>query len=150
MRTDVVGKTFPVRELRVEERLSIPNFARVIGDDDPVFYRRAAAQAAGYGDRPLPPTLLMFLHALTEEELVQDLGVRYGKTLFAGFDWEFHRVAHEGETLYGQVRVAENYVKQTGGGGRIFLVLETRFWDRRDEPVVTMHTTFMERQEDQE
>ena len=53
---DYLGRTFPVTDPYEVSRVKIAEFAGAIGDPNPVYRDRAAAQAAGYPDVIAPPT----------------------------------------------------------------------------------------------
>ena len=142
----MAGYAFPVREIRPEEVLSVNQFARSIGSPDRRFYSTAAAQAAGYPARPLPRGLPIFFNAVLEEELLDTLGITYGKTLATGVEMEYGVVVTERDALTGATRVAEAY-EQAGTDGRLrqHLVLETEFQNEKGEMVTRMKVTFVER-----
>jgi len=53
---DYAGRTFPATAPYEVSRVKIAEFADAIGDPNPVFRDRDAAQAAGYPDVIAPPT----------------------------------------------------------------------------------------------
>src|SRR6266700_8429489 len=53
--TSKIGQSFPPFTIEVE-RCKIHELALAIGDDNPIYRSREAAQAAGYPDVPLFPT----------------------------------------------------------------------------------------------
>src|SRR6184192_1075954 len=53
--TSKIGQSFPPFTIEVE-RCKIHELALAIGDDNPIYHSREAAQAAGYSDMPLYPT----------------------------------------------------------------------------------------------
>src|SRR5688572_3701010 len=114
----VKGHAFPARTIRPEEIFSVNHLARAIGSTDRRFFSTEAARAAGYGSRPLPPGIPFFFNAVTEQELLEVLGVVYGKTLAAGIEVQYGVVACEGDTLEGQLRVADAY-ERTGKDGAL-------------------------------
>lgn len=142
----LTGLEFPKVTFRPEERLSVPLVARVIGESDPRFLSTPAAQAAGYAGRLLPLTMLFFVQTITESDLLERLDVRYGRTLFAGFDWEWHQVATEQDLISGQTTVTD-VTEKSGRDGtrRIFATLETRFTDAQDRPISTARFHFIDR-----
>lgn len=142
----VKGHAFPAREVRPEEVLSVSGFARVVGSPDRCFYSTDEAQKAGYAARPLPPGLPLFFNAVTEPELLETLGISYGKTLAAGIEVEYGAVATERDVLVGQARVADAYERAGKDGAvRQFLILETEFRTSRGDMVNRTRITFIER-----
>ena len=51
-----VGKPFPYPMSYIVGVEKIRNFAEAIGDDNPIYWDRAAARAAGHADLVAPPT----------------------------------------------------------------------------------------------
>ncbi|MDQ1490143.1 MAG: N-terminal half of MaoC dehydratase [Actinomycetota bacterium] len=140
------GYAFPAREILPEEVLSVSHFARVVGSPDRAFYSTEEARAAGYAARPLPRGLPLFFNAITEAELLETLGIIYGKTLAAGLEVEYGVVVTEQDPLVGQARVADAY-ERVGKDGtlRHFLVLETEYRNRQGDMVSRTRVTFIER-----
>lgn len=142
----VQGHAFPAREIRPEEIFSVAQFARVIGSPDRRFYSTEEAEAAGYIGRPLPPGVPLFFNVVTETELLESLGIVYGRTLAAGIEVEYGAVVSERERLVGQVRVADAY-ERSGKDGiiRQFLVLEIEYRTQGEDLVNRTRVTFIER-----
>lgn len=142
----IKGYAFPAREVRPEEVLSVSGFARVVGSPDRWFYSTDEAQKAGYAARPLPRGLPLFFNAVTESELIETLGIAYGKTLAAGIEVEYGAVATERDALVGQAHVADAYERAGKDGAvRQFLILETEFRTSQGEMVNRTRVTFIER-----
>ncbi|HZC13675.1 MAG TPA: MaoC family dehydratase N-terminal domain-containing protein [Thermoleophilaceae bacterium] len=55
LKTDAIGKTYPPFEYEVGKE-KIGEYARAVGEDNPVYFDRDAARAAGFRDVPAPPT----------------------------------------------------------------------------------------------
>jgi hypothetical protein len=141
------GFAFPPREVRPEETLSVSNLARVVGSPQRCFYSTEEAQRAGYAARPLPPGVPFFFNAVTETELLDTLGIAYGKTLAAGIDVECGVIVTERESLIGQARVLDAYERMGKDGVlRQFLVLESEFHSGTNM-VNRTRITFVERPE---
>ena len=54
MNTDAKGKSFPPFEYEVGKE-KIREYAFAVGEENPVYFDRAAAHAAGFRDVPAPP-----------------------------------------------------------------------------------------------
>jgi len=142
----IQGHVFPPRDVVPERNLSGANYARVLGSDDERFYSSEAAQQSGFDSRPLPLAMLTFFHTMDESDLLNTLGVTYGKTLFGGIEFEFGAVATERQKLVGQTRVAEAYERPGKDGVmRQFLVLQTEFHTPDGNLVSRSRLTFMEK-----
>lgn len=142
----IQGHSFPPRELRPEERLSVASYARAVGSENPTYLSTDAARVAGHRARPLPRAMLTFFNTLDETDLTDVMGIVYGKTLFAGTDSEWGDVATEVDIVVGQTHVDEAY-ERTGkdGVGRQFLVLRTEFHTKEGELVSRQRITFIEK-----
>jgi acyl dehydratase len=54
LKTDAIGKSFPPYEYEVGKE-KIGEYARAVGEENPVYFDRAAAKEAGFRDVPAPP-----------------------------------------------------------------------------------------------
>ena len=54
MKTEAVGKTYPPYEYEVGKE-KIREYAAAVGEDNPVYFDRERARAAGFRDVPAPP-----------------------------------------------------------------------------------------------
>ena len=54
LKTDAIGKSFPPFEYEVGKE-KIGEYARAVGEENPVYFNRAAAKEAGFRDVPAPP-----------------------------------------------------------------------------------------------
>jgi acyl dehydratase len=54
LKTDAIGKSFPPYEYEVGKE-KIGEYARAVGEENPVYFNRAAAKEAGFRDVPAPP-----------------------------------------------------------------------------------------------
>jgi acyl dehydratase len=54
LKTDAIGKTYPPFEYEVGKE-KVGEYARAVGEENPVYFDRAAAKEAGFRDVPAPP-----------------------------------------------------------------------------------------------
>jgi acyl dehydratase len=54
LKTEAIGKSYPPFEYEVGKE-KIGEYARAVGEDNPVYFDRAAATGAGFRDVPAPP-----------------------------------------------------------------------------------------------
>ena len=54
LETDAIGKTYPPFEYEVGKE-KVGEYARAVGEENPVYFDRAAAKEAGFRDVPAPP-----------------------------------------------------------------------------------------------
>jgi hypothetical protein len=80
------GRTFQPVRFVLGERLSVVNYARALGIEDPVLISAAKAREAGYAARPVPVAMFGFFLTVPAESLVTELGFTWGRTLNLGID----------------------------------------------------------------
>jgi acyl dehydratase len=54
LKTEAIGKSYPPFEYEVGKE-KVGEYARAVGEDNPVYFDRAAAKEAGFRDVPAPP-----------------------------------------------------------------------------------------------
>ncbi len=76
---EYVGRVFPASEPYEVSRVKIAEFAAAIGDPNPIFRDRAAAQAAGHADVIAPPTFAIVISMAGSGAALGDpgLGLNY-------------------------------------------------------------------------
>jgi acyl dehydratase len=135
-----IGLTLPAFEVDVEKgRLRF--FAKATGQTDPVYVDEAAARAAGHPGLPVPPSFLFCLEmdAPNPGELRDRLGIDIARVLHGEQRFVFHGLAHAGDRLHFEQRVADIYDRK--GGALEFVVRETRVSNQRGEPVADLIAT---------
>lgn len=80
------GRTFQPVRFVLGERLSVVNYARALGLEDPVLISVGRAREAGYAARPVPAAMFGFFLTVPAEALVTELGFTWGRTLNLGID----------------------------------------------------------------
>jgi hypothetical protein len=120
-----IGRTLPPFEVEVEKG-ALRFFAKATGQADPVYVDTAAAKAAGYPDLPVPPTYLFCLEmaAPNPAALRELLAIDISRVLHGEQQFVYHAMAHAGELLRFEQRIADIYDKK--GGALEFVVRETR------------------------
>ena len=113
-------------------------FAQASGQTDPVYTDEAAALAAGHPGLPVPPTYLFCLEmdAPNPSALRDRMGIDIAQVLHGEQRFVYHRLAHAGDRLTFQQRVADLYDKK--GGALEFMVRETRVTNQRGEAVADL------------
>jgi len=142
---------------RVGERLGEPvsatlqaheaeRFAYAAGDTNPIYLDDAAARAAGYRARVVPPAFLVWafepprpLDALREDGLWRDAGpplrLAVSRILYAGEEWEYRAPVHAGDTLTAETRLAALEEKTGGSGPFVLITTETTYTNPAGEVV---------------
>jgi N-terminal half of MaoC dehydratase len=140
--TSVIGA--PTGAWRVTvERAPVANFARVLGDKQPVL-----------ADTPAPPTfsfVMAYWGAYKEDQppdptggtnpMHRIMGELHGKgalVLHGEQEFVYHRPIVSGDVLDGVQTITDMYEKETDAATMTFVVMETRWTDAESgEPVVT-------------
>ncbi len=105
----------------------IRDFARAVGDLNPLYLDRQAARAAGYPDVIAPP---MFCMRLRGGKMLPEVPLPAGlMSLHAGQEIEFHGEIVAGRTYTLSARVADVYEKTGRSGLMDIIVRETRITD---------------------
>ena len=136
--TQHIGHRFAPYSVNVEAgRLKF--FAKAIGQTDPVYSDDAAAKAAGHPALPVPPTFLFCLEMDAPDpgaiRVLLDLPLP--KVLHGEQRFTYHAMAHAGDTLTFDQRIADIYSKK--GGLLEFVVRETRVTNQNGRHVADLH-----------
>ncbi len=146
--TSKIGHSFPPFSVTIE-RAKIRELAIAIGDDNAVYQSQQAAQAAGYADVPLPPTIAtMFLfwgNAHFVEQLAQ-LGLDINRLMHREEEYEYLVPIHLGETLTGVMTVLDGANRRGPGNTSIELVtLQIRYTNQQGQVVFIATTRLVSR-----
>lgn len=124
----------------------VEEFARAIGDDDPVYRDPDAATARGFAAVPAPLTFVRtsdFPRYRTGERI--DLGFRPEYRLHGEQAYEYDRPLVVGDTLTGETVVADAYEREGRRGGTMtFAEVETEYRDSGGERVLVSRATVIE------
>jgi acyl dehydratase len=135
--TSVIGKEYPPYTVTVE-RGRIKDFARAIGDANPLYLDDAVGAASPWGDVIAPPT---FLTTFRDENdtgtMLRDLGVDIGRVLHGEQEFEIHRPIKPGETFLCRSKILDIYEKTGKSGSMAFVVREMTATDSTNEIVAT-------------
>jgi acyl dehydratase len=140
----LIGSAFKPFSIAVEpSRLKF--FANVIGETDPVFFDRTAAEAAGYKDVMVPPTFLWCLEMQRANPLdtLDLLGIDIAKILHGEQSFRYFKSAYSGDMLTYKAHIADIYDKKKGQ--LEFVVRETQIINQDDVPVAELRTTVIVR-----
>lgn len=137
----------------VVERAPITQFAKALGDDNPVYRNAEAARAAGFDDVAAPPTFCFSIQnwGKWEErqpadgtparspmmEVMGTLMSKGGIVLHGEQEFTYHRPMVVGDVLTYEGRVRDVYQKPTGDKTMTFLVIDDVYRDESGAPVVT-------------
>ena len=139
---DFIGRSVTSSEPFEVTRGDIRRFATAIGDTNPAYHDRAAAQALGHPDVVAPPTFLITAGTSTASGFVSDpeLGLDYSLVVHGEQRFELHRPVCAGDVLDTETRVAG--IRDAGRNELLQLVTEFR---SVGEPVATATNTLVSR-----
>jgi acyl dehydratase len=117
-------------------------FAKAIGETNPIYVDVDAAEAAGHRDLPVPPTFFFSLELDSPDPFgyVSDLGVDLRRVLHGEQSFNYHHLAHAGDTLTIQPRIVDVYVKKAGA--LEFVVKQTEV-TRGDKLIATVQSVIV-------
>ena len=140
---DYLGRTFPAAAPYEVSRVKIAEFADAIGDPNPIYRDRAAAQAAGYADVIAPPTLAIVISMASSAQAVADpgLGLNYAMVVHGEQRFEYSRQLMAGDVVTAQATISD--IKEAGRN--VLMTTETEIRTVDGEHVCTAHSTLVER-----
>jgi acyl dehydratase len=136
--TAVKGKELPPFVVTVE-RGKIKEFARAIGDLNPLYLDDRVGRASEWGDIIAPPTFLTTFRDETADggALLRELGTDISRVLHGEQEFEIRRPIQPGETYLCRSRIVDIYEKTGRSGPMAFVVRELSVTDRANEIVAT-------------
>ncbi len=101
---DFAGRTFPPGEPYEVSREKLREFAKAIGDPNPVYRDRAAAQEAGFPDVIAPPTFAIVISMASSFQVLAepDLNVNYAMVVHGEQKFEYTRPLQAGDVVTAQ------------------------------------------------
>ena len=135
----VVGKEYPPYTVTVE-RGRIKDFARAIGDLNPLYLDDEMGRASRWGDIIAPPTFPITFRDERADSgaMLKDLGVDISRLLHGEQEFEFFRQIRPGETFLCRTKITDIYEKAGRSGPMAFVVRETAVTDGDNEIVAKM------------
>jgi len=132
----VVGKEYPPYAVTVE-RGRIKDFARAIGDLNPMYLDDDVGRASEWGDVIAPPT---FPISFKDEsvDLLRDIGTEVSRLLHGEQEFEIFEPLRPGETYLCRSKIVDQYEKTGKSGPMGFVVRETTITDKHNEVVAKM------------
>jgi len=140
---DYAGRTFPAADPYEVSRVKISEFADAIGDPNPLYRDRAAAQDAGYPDVIAPPTFAIVISMAGSASAVADpgLGLNYAMVVHGEQRFEYARPLVAGDVVTAQATISD--IKDAGRNVMLSTRIEIRTVE--GEHVCTAHSTLVER-----
>ena len=135
----LIGREFPPFVVTIE-RGKIKEFARALGDTNPLYLDDRVGQASECGDIIAPPTFMTTFREAGGDgaDFLRELGTDISRLLHGEQEFELHRPLKPGDTLLCRSRILDIYEK-TGRSGPMGMVLrETVATDKTGEIVGAM------------
>jgi len=140
---DYVGRAFPYDEAFCVGVEKIREFARAIGDDNPLYVDREAARNAGYPDLVAPPTFAIAVIMKAQDKLLFDPGLGLDFSVVVHGDQRF---IHHRPIVAGDELTVTPYVDQVRSlGGNDLVTLRTEVTDPAGNAVCTAMGTLVAR-----
>ena len=129
----MIGKEYPAYEYEVG-REKIREYARAVGETNPIYQDPDAAHAAGFSNVVAPPMFAVVYSAgaMAPAVLDPELGINLAMMVHGSQEFEWSRPVVAGDVITTQGRVKDIYDK----GEMKFYVFETESKNQEGEPVV--------------
>jgi acyl dehydratase len=140
---DYVGRVFPASKPYEVSRVKIAEFADAIGDANPVYRDKAAAQAAGHSDVIAPPTFAIVISMAGSGAALADpgLGLNYAMVVHGEQRFSYSRPIMAGDVVTAQVTLTDI----RDAGRNVMLSTSTEIKTIAGEHVCTAVSTIVER-----
>jgi len=127
------GKVFPSHEYEVGKE-KIREYAEAVGEDNPLYFDREAAKAAGFRDLPAPPMFAVVYSrgALGPALFDPDVGIDFAMLVHGGQEFVWGEPVCAGDTITTTIEVKDIYEK----GGMGFYVFESVSANQEGQEVV--------------
>jgi acyl dehydratase len=135
----LLGREYPPYAVTVE-RGKIKEFARAIGDDEPLYLDDRVGAASAWGDVIAPPTFSITFRdeAADTAAFLKELGTDISRILHGEQEFEIIRPLQPGQTYLCRAKIVDIYEKTGRTGPMAFVVRETTIADGSNEIVATM------------
>jgi len=140
---DFAGRTFPASEPYEVNRRKLGEFADAIGDANPLYRSRAAAQEAGFADVIAPPTFPIVISVAANAKMLADpgLNLNYAMVVHGEQRFEYSRPLMAGDVVTAQSTISS--IRSVGSLSMMTTTTEIHTVD--GEHVCTAHSTLVER-----
>ena len=138
----VIGKEYPPYIYEVE-KYKIREFARAIGEKNPLYSDEEAAHGEGFDGLVAPPTFgtVFYTEGGLMYTIIKDLKGDLIKMLQSGQEYEYFKPIHPGMVITANTRIADIFEKTGKAGTMSFVVIETTYTDQSAEKVLSEKLT---------
>ncbi len=142
----VIGVEYPVIEALPVTAQLIIDFARALGEEDPIYWNEEAASKGRYGGLVAVPTFCTLFNIRFVSGGGPDLNFPYGtQTLEGGQSVENYLPIRPGDTLKATTKIKDVFAKTGRAGTMLFILHEDSFYNQRGEKVSTVIRTLIRR-----
>ncbi len=145
---NLLGHSFPPFTFELS-RTKIHELALAVGDTNPIYHDRVAAQAAGYQDSPLSPTsptLFTFWANTHMWEQMESSGLNIMRILHGEEEYEYLAPLKPDDVLTGVMTIVDGKSRRVKDGSMDIVVVETRYTNQQGEQVLKARTMFVVRE----
>lgn len=139
-----IGQSFAPFTYEVQ-RNKIHELTTAIGDTNPVYHNREAAQEAGFSDVPISPTsptLFSFWGNRQRGSSLAAIGVNVSRILHGEEEYEYLAPIYPGDVLTGTSTLVEGKTRKGSGGHTMdILTTETIYVNQNNQLVLKARTT---------
>lgn len=146
-----IGKKLPLIRYQVDAS-KIRELATALGDENPIFHDKAAAQTAGFPDIVAPltfATLFRFWGGVPvgseTRALLGEMGADLLRVLHGEEEYEYHGLLHPGDDITGELEILSIDRKQGRSGVMDFVKTQATYRNQRDEVVIIARATMVVR-----
>jgi acyl dehydratase len=147
--TSKIGQSFAPFTIEVL-RNKIHELTTALGDDNPVYHSREAAQAAGFADVPISPTtptMFNFWGNRQRGSSLAEVGINVARILHGEEEYEYLQPIYPNDVLTGITTLTNGRTRRGSNGSSMdILTLETRYVNQHDQHVLTSRTTIVVRE----
>jgi acyl dehydratase len=139
---ELLGKEYEPVSYEVG-REKIQEFARAVGETDPIYHDPRVAQERGFPEQVAPLTFPTVIHLRSGPQVIMDpeLGLDYALVVHGSQEFEYRRPIVAGDLLTARPRISEI----TARGPHEFLTIETPMTDGGGELVCVARATLISR-----
>jgi acyl dehydratase len=133
VRTEAKGKVYPPFEYEVGKE-KIAEYARAVGEDNPVYFDREQARAAGFRDIPAPPmfAVVYAMGSVGPGLFDPDVGINFSMMVHGGQEFAWGEPVCSGDTISTSTTVKDIFEKD----GKGFYVFESVSTNQLGQEVV--------------
>ncbi len=143
-----IGQSFASFTIEVQ-RNKIHELTSAIGDDNPVYHSREAAQAAGFQDVPISPTtptMFNFWGARQSGNNLASIGIDVRRILHGEEEYEYLGPIYPNDVLTGITTLVDGKTRQGRDGSSMdILTTETHYTNQHNQPVLNARSTIVVR-----